>query len=98
MSVRPGTRLWSSASSASVVVVRAPAEPVLLTCDGRPLQETERPPGADAPDAPTILLGKRYGDRDSGLEVLCTRAGAGVLAVDGRPLEQLGARALPASD
>jgi hypothetical protein len=91
-------RLWSSASSVSVVVVRAPADPVQLTCDGRPLHEDERPAGAGVPGAPAVLLGKRYGDRDSGLEVLCTRAGAGVLAVDGRPLEQLGARALPASD
>jgi hypothetical protein len=98
MRLKPGTRLWNSASSVSIVVVRAPAEPVRLTCDDRPFVTDEQPSGSDAAGVGAVLLGKRYADADSGLEVLCTRAGAGELAVDGRPLQQLGARALPASD
>jgi hypothetical protein len=98
MLLKPGIRLWNNASSVSVVVVRAPAQPVRLTCDERPFVADEHPPGRDATGASVILLGKRYADRESGLEVLCTRAGAGVLAVDGRPLQQLGVRTLPASD
>jgi hypothetical protein len=98
MGLKPGTRLWSTVSSAAVVVVRPPAAPVALTCDGVPLVEAQQPGQADAPDGSGPVLGKRYADGESGLEVLCTRAGAGVLAADGRPLLQLGARALPASD
>lgn len=85
----------------SVVVVRPPAGPVEVTCDGVALEPTEQLVRADAaagPADPGALLGKRYGDGESGLEVLCTRAGAGLLAVDGRQMLPLGARALPASD
>jgi hypothetical protein len=98
VSLKPGTRLWSAASSVSLVVVRAPAEPVELTCAGRPLSQVERPAALDAGDGSQTLLGKRYADTASGLEVLCTRSGAGALAADGRPLHRLDARALPASD
>jgi hypothetical protein len=45
-----------------------------------------------------ILLGKRYADESSGLEVLCTKPGPGPLTVDGRPLEVKGPKPLPASD
>jgi len=82
----------------SLVVVRPPAVPVELTCDGVALDATEQLVRADAATEPGAVLGKRYRDTESGLEVLCTRAGAGVLAVDGRSMVPLGARALPASD
>src|SRR5262245_46502333 len=98
MSLKPGTRLWSTTTSAAVVVVRPPSGEVELTCDGAPLADSEQPvrsePGGDA----VVQLGKRYTDTGSGLELLCTRAGAGPLAVDGRPVEQVQARPLPASD
>jgi hypothetical protein len=45
-----------------------------------------------------ILLGKRYADETTGLEVLCTKPGAGPLAVDGRELQVKGPKPLPASD
>jgi hypothetical protein len=45
-----------------------------------------------------VVLGKRYVDEQSGLEVLCTKAGAGPLAADGRPLVIKAAKVLPASD
>jgi hypothetical protein len=54
------------------------------------------PPGEGA-DGGT-LLGKRYVDEATGLEVLCTKPGAGGLAVDGRPLGVKAPKALPASD
>jgi hypothetical protein len=85
----------------SLIVVRPPAMPVELTCDGVALDTTEPPVPADTATGsaePGTELGKRYGDAESGLELLCTRAGAGVLAVDGRPVRVLSARALPASD
>jgi hypothetical protein len=85
----------------SLIVVRPPAMPVELTCDGAALETTEQPVRADAATGSAELgtvLGKRYGDAESGLELLCTRAGAGVLAADGREMRVLSARALPASD
>jgi hypothetical protein len=56
---------------------------------------------AGAPAADTgagTLLGKRYVDEPTGLEVLCTKPGAGGLAVDGRELTIKAPKALPASD
>lgn len=97
MSIKPGTRLWSTTSAAAIVVIRPPAGEVELTCDGAPLAEAEQPATGNSGEG-EVLLGKRYADPNSGLEVLCTRGGTGVLAVDGRPLTQVGARALPASD
>jgi hypothetical protein len=44
------------------------------------------------------VLGKRYVDADTGLEVLCTKAGRGVLSADGRQLTIKAPNALPASD
>ena len=43
-------------------------------------------------------LGKRYADEELGLELLCTRAGAGALTADGAVLGLKGAKPLPSSD
>ena len=48
-----------------------------------------------APDQHEVLLGKRYADEASGIELLCTKPGPGPLAVDGRPLVVKGAKPLP---
>jgi hypothetical protein len=98
MSLKPGTRLWSTTTSTAVVVVRPPTADIALTCDGVPLADAEQPARGEAPGEGGTLLGKRYTDAETGLEVLCTRAGGGALAVDGRPVEQVTARPLPASD
>lgn len=97
MILKPGARLWSTTSSTAVVVVRPPSGEVELTCDGVALAGTEQPArGGTSQDG--VLVGKRYSDPGSGLEVLCTRGGEGTLAVDGRALDLVGARSLPASD
>ena len=46
---------------------------------------------------PTVL-GKRYTDEPSGLEVLCTKGGDGSLTFDGAPMPVKGAKPLPSSD
>lgn len=99
---RPGQRLTSAVCEAQVVVVRAPDDDVEIGCGGAPMVDE----GGDAPaggaldttlgDAP--LLGKRYADEASGLELLCTRPGKGALTVDGRVLPVKGAKPLPSSD
>jgi hypothetical protein len=97
-----GVRLRSAASGTEVVVVRPAKGPVVLACAGDDLApfDAVAPPGpaAGPGDGPATLLGKRYHDEPTGLELLCTRAGRGPLTVDGRPLEVKAAKPLPSSD
>jgi hypothetical protein len=44
------------------------------------------------------LIGKRFADPDSGLELLVTKAGEGTLAVDGISIPPKEAKPLPSSD
>lgn len=101
MELKAGSQLKSAVSTTEVVVVKAPGEPVTLTCGGVPMRGKDE----DAPSAQTeaghegeALLGKRYVDDPSDIEVLCTKAGDGALAVDGRPLVLKTAKPLPSSD
>lgn len=98
--VQPGARLRSAVSTAEVVVVRAPGTVVDLRCGGAPMVPLQEPAGpVAAPDCDdATLLGKRYVDEPTALELLCTRGGAGGLTVDGRALGLRGATALPSSD
>ncbi|MEJ7582865.1 MAG: hypothetical protein WKF43_02030 [Acidimicrobiales bacterium] len=102
MRLRPGLRLSSVVCEAQVVVVRAPEAEVDIGCGGAPMVEA----GADGPsgavldgslgDAP--LIGKRYVEDETGVELLCSRAGTGALTVDGRVMVAKGAKPLPSSD
>lgn len=102
MELRPGQKLRSAVSEAQVVVVKAPAGPVDLACGGAALlaegQEADGTAVLDESLGDGPLLGKRYADDEAGIELLCTRPGAGGLTVDGRPLALKGAKPLPASD
>lgn len=53
---------------------------------------------ADPARSAGTLLGKRYTDVATGIEVLCTKAGTGTLSLDGRPLDLKEAKPLPSSD
>jgi hypothetical protein len=100
--LRAGQTLVSTVDETSVVVVRAPAVEILLTCGGVPLVDKAAAPAVRGSVEPGqsqgTLLGKRYADEDLGLELLCTKGGAGTLAVAGTPLGLKDARPLPASD
>lgn len=102
MELKPGMRLESATCETQVVVVKAPKDPidVELRCGGEPMHELgaggDRLPISVEGDA--TLLGKRYEDAGLGVELLCTQAGAGVLAVGDAPLEVKGAKPLPSSD
>lgn len=102
MEYRAGTRLKSAVCTTEVIVVKPPKGPGVVLCGGRPMLDlTEEPAdgGAPVPDAMGgTQLGKRYVDEQAGLEVLCTKKGDGSLALDDRPLELQGAKALPPSD
>ena len=98
----PGARLRSAVCGTEVVVVRGGA--VDLRCGGHPmlpLDEDVHPDAGPTPQpahAAGTLLGKRYADATSGLEVLCTRPGRGSLSLGDRPLALREAKALPSSD
>ena len=95
---KPGLKLRGASCSTEIVVVR-PAGDVDIACCGESMvaaDSADAPAAAPSPDG--ILLGKRYADETSGLEVLCTKPGPGPLAVDGRELEVKGPKPLPASD
>ncbi|GAA3392708.1 hypothetical protein [Cryptosporangium minutisporangium] len=94
-----GSRWTSTTGPTEVLVVRPPSGPVTLRCGGEPMA----PAGSVARDGVAqsgepLLLGKRYTDPVSGLQLLCTKAGPGPVEVDGRPIERLDAKPLPASD
>ena len=99
MRLQTGQRLRSVACETTVVVVRAGEDEVDLRCGGHPMV----PLGTDAPaaelipgDAPPPAMGKRY--EHAGLELLCTKAGAGGLTVGGAAVAPKQAAALPSSD
>lgn len=99
--MKPGTRLRSTVCDTSVVVVR-PAGDLVIECGGQPMVDAAAPVEAGgragAGPAEGTQVGKRYEDQDTGLEVLCVKAGAGTLAVEGRPLTVKTAKPLPSSD
>jgi hypothetical protein len=99
--LKPGSKVRSAVCSTEVVVVRAPSAPVELECGGAPMvpAAAEAPSGAvDPARAEGTLLGKRYADEASGLELLCTKGGDGSLSVGGAILPLKDAKPLPSSD
>jgi hypothetical protein len=103
MKLQLGQMLASPVDATTVIVVRAPGTEIDLTCAGvemwDPRSEQEPPSGtADPAQLGGSGFGKRYADHDLGLELLCTKAGQGSIAVNGVPLQVATARALPSSD
>lgn len=100
MSYKPGTKLRCVADTTEVVVIRAPAEDVDLRCGGHPM--TADGAGGDLPLDPDFAtgtqLGKRYVNEAAGLELLCTKAGAGALSIGPEVLTIKSAKPLPSSD
>jgi hypothetical protein len=99
--LKPGTRFRSQVCETEVVVVKA-GDGGALACGGASLVPLDAAPDPavtmqDGQDGGT-LLGKRYTDGASGVELLCVKPGAGTLSIDGRPFELKTAKALPASD
>lgn len=98
-----GARLGNPAIDTEVIVVRAAAGEVVVVSGGLPLGE-DRSGGQQAEqdagsfDDEQVLLGKRYLDEPTGLEVLCTKSGPGPLVCNGRQLTLKAAKPLPSSD
>lgn len=102
MILKVGQSLASATDATTLIVVRAPVGDVVITCGGAQMVVGKTGAGdgtgIDPAHRSGTLLGKRYVDEEAGLEVLCTKAGDGSLAVGSRPLEVKQAKPLPASD
>lgn len=102
MQLKPGARLRGVADSTEIIVVKAPGEDIDLRCGGRPVVPLDNSESSGQSLDPThsrgTQVGKRYADADVGLEVLCTKAGEGSLAVGDEPLEFKDAKPLPSSN
>ncbi len=99
--LKPGSRWASAVDDTEVIVVKAAGEALSLECGGHPMVPggTEKPGGLsiDPEFSGGTQVGKRF-EHESGLELLCTKAGAGALAVDGKPLPLKESKPLPSSD
>ena len=102
MDLKPGTRWKSAVCEAEFVVVKPPKGDVSLECGGRPLipyaQVRAEGGSVDPAHADGCQTGKRFSDGESGIEVLCTKTGAGSLSVNGVALGATQAKKLPSSD
>jgi len=98
--IKPGQRLKSMACATEVMVVKAPADAVLLQCGGHPMASDAEPNSAElaADFSAGTLMGKRYVNADGSLELLCIKPGEGSLALDSEALTTKQAQALPSSD
>lgn len=103
LNLRPGLQLRSATCDTEVIVIRAGSgEPVALTCGGAPMAldpiSIQERLALVAGEAHGTVLGKRYINSTATIELLCTRAGDGSLAVAGEQLSLKATKPLPASD
>jgi hypothetical protein len=102
ITLKPGTRLFSAVCTTEMIAVKAPAGEVGLTIGGAaPVSSAAERGGSDSVaegHGGGVSMGKRYVDEADTIELLCTKAGDGVPALDGVPLQLKEAKALPASD
>jgi hypothetical protein len=98
---RAGQQLVSAVDSTAVIVIKAPAAECTVTCGGVAMATAGEPVTHAEPDLALMggtQIGKRYVDDADTIQLLCTKAGQGTLALDGNPLQILAAKPLPASD
>lgn len=100
--LKAGTRIKSAVCDTEVMVTRAAATEVTVTCGGAEMiamTEQRTVGGAvDPAHAGGSLVGKRYADAEDKFEFLCTKGGKGSLALNGQALAVKQAKALPSSD
>jgi hypothetical protein len=96
-----GARYRSATCSTEVVVVRGAGEADLRCGGAAMVQASDGSPSSGASVSPFdqgTLIGKRYVDVQTGLEVLCVKAGEGSLSLGDSALAVQAAKVLPASD
>ena len=96
---KPGTKLSSTVCKTQIMVLRAPAEELEISCGGAPMQVGDPAElGAMSGENSGTLVGKRYTDADESMEFLCTRGGDGSISVTGYVIDIKAAKKLPSSD
>ena len=99
MKLKAGQSLVSAVDDTTVIAIRTPDADVTVTCGGVVMTDTAGDKqAADPSQQDGTLIGKRYADEELGIELLCTKAGSGTLAVNGTPLPLKESKPLPASD
>lgn len=101
MTMKSGQRLKSAVCDAQFIIIRAQVDSGEVLCGGAPVIPADSATPsvyADASPGPGSLLGKRYENEESTLELLCTKSGVGTLSLDGKPLRIKAAKSLPSSD
>lgn len=99
--LKPGSRWKSQVCTAEAVLVRPPKADGVPQCGGVDMV----PMDGDVTAATALagfdsgcLVGKRYRGEELGMEMLCTKAGAGSLGFGGVALDLVEAKKLPSSD
>jgi hypothetical protein len=103
MQLKVGQSLMSIVDGTAVLVVKAPAHELSITCGGAEMIDMTKDAPARAENASAepgagTQLGKRYANTDGTLELLCTKAGYSQLAANGEVLSLKATKSLPASD
>ncbi|WP_433710375.1 hypothetical protein ACQP2U_29045 [Nocardia sp. CA-084685] len=100
LSLKPGTRIYSAVDSTELIVVKVPTTPIDLTIGGvaAVLSAAEKNGTTSGTSNGGTAIGKRYTNADATVELLCTKPGPGVPAIDDEVLVLKEARPLPASD
>jgi hypothetical protein len=102
--MKTGQQMRSVVCSGKVIVLRAPKdEAAVLSCGGLPMVDAASDaPRQTQPADPALLggsvMGKRYSEPESGIQVLCVAGGEGTLAIDDHPLDIEAVKQLPSSD
>ena len=97
MPAETGKRYVCATCGAEVIVTRGGDE--VLYCDhGGGQGRAEAEDLDEREGSVAIQLGRRYVDEQSGIQVLCTKAGEGSLFIGEREMEVQQPRALPSSD
>lgn len=100
--LKAGVRLKSSVCDTQIMVIKAQGGEQSLTCGGVRMLDIDDPAlegrALDPGYSGGTQLGKRYVDAAEQYEFLCTKGGAGTLALDGAALTVKLAKSLPSSD
>lgn len=102
LNIKPGARLFSAVCTTELMVVKTPKTELAITVGGvEPVlsaagRDTSR--GIADGHGGGCAIGKRYVDENGELELLCSKAGPGVPAVNGVLLVLKDSKNLPASD
>jgi hypothetical protein len=98
--MKAGTKLESTTCDTQVMIIRNANGATNIECGGQtmatPPVTAKTEPAADF--SAGTLMGKRYVDAQSTIELLCVKAGKGSLSLDGIALTIKDAKPLPSSD